>query len=374
MKVMIVASWYPTPENPLNGIFFQQRAQALARSGCDVSVAVTEVCLRLGGRKTGLSVRQESGVTEYRYLRRNMTPFWEEGIAKQQISMLRRIYKQICKDSGKPDVIHLESARCAYAAVALSRKENIPLTYTEHYSGILNSAPGTFLDRTMRLAVDAADHIFLLCTAMRNKLEPPAEKTSVLPNSIDFSEFSVSEQAVPFTFAALGGLGKIKGYDILLRAFAQVQEKHPDCRLVIGGDGPEREALLTLRDELGLRDFVQFPGRISPQQRTEFFCGKSAFVCSSLTETFSIVVIEAFASGLPVVATKCGGPEDLVNDSNGYLAEKGNSAALAQAMLRMIENRNQFDSLQIRGDAWRLYDESNVIKEQLACFHRLLSK
>lgn len=374
MKVLIIASWYPTPENPLNGFFFQQRARALARLGCEVSVAVADVSFRLRGKKSGISVCRENGITEYRYLRRNMTPFWEEGIARQQIPMIRKIYQQVCKDSGKPDLIHLESARCAYAAVDLARKEQIPLTYTEHYSGILNSKSGSFSDRTMRLAVDAAERIFLISSAMKRRLTPPEEKCVMLPNAIDFSDFSVADAELPFVFGALGGLGKIKGYDILLRAFAKVHERYPECLLEIGGDGPERENLLVLRAELGLDTCVVFRGRIPAEKRAQFFNGKSAFVCSSLTETFSIVVIEAFASGLPVIATKCGGPEDLVNDTNGYLVEKNDPEALAAGMVKMLESRDAFDSGTIRQDAMLRYDEASVVCQQFDCFRNLISK
>ena len=342
--------------------------------GCKVSVAVADVRLNLHGKKKGISVCCEEGVTEYRYLHRNTTPFWEEGIARQQISMIRKIYEQVCEDSGKPDVIHLESARCAYAAVDLARKEQIPLTYTEHYSGILNSLPGTFLERTMKLAVNAADRIFLITSAMKKKLDAPEEKCVFLPNAINFSEFSVSPPDAPFVFGALGGLNKIKGYDILLRAFAKVHETYPECRLELGGDGPEKAALMTLRRELGIEESVTFLGRIPTERRNKFYNGKSAFICSSLTETFSIVIAEAFASGLPVVATRCGGPEDLVKESNGYLVEKGNVDSLAEGMIKMLQNRNNFDSLQIRQGAHALYDEEHVVNSQINCFKTLIKK
>ena len=358
----------------MNGLFFQQRAQALVRCGCEVSVGFADVRLRMNGRKAGLTVSRKNGVAEYRYLRRNLTPFWEEGIAKQQISMIRKIYEQVCKDSGKPDVIHLESARCAYAAVALAKKENIPLTYTEHYSGILNSRPGSFLDRTMRLAVDSAAHTFLLSSAMKKRLNPHEENSSMLPNAIDFSEFSVSQPTEPFTFCALGGLRSIKGYDILLRAFEEVRKAYPDCKLVIGGDGPEKEKLLALRDELELQESVVFPGSIPVDQRKAFFAGKSAFICSSLTETFSMVVIEALASGLPVVATKCGGPEDLVKAHNGYLVNKADASALAAGMIQMIGEHSRFDAEKIRHEAYILYDETAVVAAQKAIYEQLLSK
>lgn len=373
MKVLIIASWYPTSDQPLNGIFFQQKARALARCGCDVTVAVADVRLRLNGRKTGITVSRKEGITEYYGLYRNLTPFWEEGIAIQQIFIINKIYKQICKNNGKPDVIHLESARCAYAAVNLAKKENIPLTYTEHYSGILNSKSGTFLDRTMKCAVNAADHVFFISTAMKNRLNPPVNKSSYLPNGVDFSKFHIEKPETQFTFGAMGGLRKIKGYDILLRAFSRVHELYPDCKLVIGGEGSEKENLLLLQKELYLNDCVHFCGKIDVNNKAAFFADKSAFICSSLTETFSIVLVEAFASGIPVVATKCGGPEDLVNDSNGYLVEKDNVLSLANGMIDMIKNREKFSSDKIRCDANEKYGDMSVAQNQVAKFELLIS-
>lgn len=373
MKIMMIASWYPSEENPKNGVFFQDRARAWVKNGCEVSVAAADVRLRLGGAKAGITVTQEQGVTEYRYVKRNYTPFWEEGIARQQIAMIRKIYERICRTSGKPDLIHLESARCAMAAVALAESENIPMTYTEHFSGMLNSERGSFRDKMIRLAVDKADHIFLLSTAMKNRIDPPAEKSSFLPNSIDFSDFEITERKNPFAFCALGGMTKIKGFDRLLHAFAIVQSEFPESRLILGGDGVERESLMRLCAELGLESAVLFPGAIPYETRHGFYHGASAFVCSSNTETFSIVTLEALASGVPVVATQCGGPEDFITERNGFLVEK-NVDALAQGMMKMIRERERFVPEEIRRDAKNHYDEKIVVEKQLECFSDIIAE
>lgn len=372
MKIMIIASWYPSEESPMNGFFFQNRAKALVRNNCDVSVAAMDVRVRMGRKKCGITVTNNEGVKEYRYVKRNLTPFWEEGIARQQIAMLRKLYKRICEDSGKPDIIHLESARCAMAAVALARQENIPMTYTEHYSGILNSQPGSFLYKSMCLARDEAAHTFCISSAMKEKINPPEGKWSMLPNAVDFSAFSMTEPEAPFTFCALGSLRKIKGYDTLIRAFELVHREFPYCQLVIGGDGEEMGALLKLREQLSLADSVVLSGLVPAEQRHAFFRGKSAFVCSSHTETFSIVIVEALSCGIPIVATKCGGPEDLVRAHNGYLVEDSISS-LADGMKKMVQNRNHFSPEEIRADAISRFDEMGIVQEQITRMKTVIS-
>lgn len=367
----MIASWYPDQINPMNGCFFQERARAWARHGCQVSVAVADVRLKLECRNEGISVNCSDSVKEYRYIKRNRTPFWEEGVALQQISMIRKIYDRICKDMGKPDLIHLESARCAYAAVKLAKEEGIPMTYTEHYSGILNSKPRTFLHRTMNLAVKESAHIFLISSAMKEKLAPAGGKWSMLPNSVDTSVLALTEPTNVFTFCALGSLRYIKGFDVLLRAFKMVREEYSECILMIGGDGPEKENLIKLSKELAIDDSVHFLGKIESKDKYNFFEGNSAFVCSSRTETFSVVCAEALVCGIPVIATKCGGPEDLIDGTNGYLVEKENPKALAEGMKKMIKTRQLFNSEIIRYTAIKRFSEDNVVKNQLEKFRSI---
>ncbi len=370
---MIIASWYPESDGSITGSFFRDRAISLASNGCKVSVAAAFVRVRLGQTQAGISVSEHDGIAEYRAFRRNLTPFFEAGIAMQQIPMIRQIYERICLERGKPDIIHLESARCAPAAIHLAREEDIPLTYTEHYSKVLSGRPGSYHVLMARKAVAAASQVFLVSSAMKKKLDPPAEKASMLPNAVDFSQFALAKPAVPFTFCALGSLRKIKGYDILLQAFAQVHQQHPACRLIIGGSGEEEDALRALCEELDLKDTVTFAGRVSLEDRSRFFSPASSFVCSSLTETFSVVIIEAFACGIPVVATRCGGPEDLVNSTNGFLVEKGDPAALAEGMCRMFAERANFDPSAIRLAAYQVYDQQVLIRQQIDCYTAILS-
>ena len=72
----MIASWYPDEINPLNGCFFQERARAWVKYGCQVCVAVPDVRVRLGGQQEGISFISSEGVNEYRYIKKNRTPFW----------------------------------------------------------------------------------------------------------------------------------------------------------------------------------------------------------------------------------------------------------------------------------------------------------
>ncbi len=154
------------------------------------------------------------------------------------------------------------------------------------------------------------------------------------------------EQAIPAADAAalaarapivlaLGRLAPAKDFATLIRAFAGIDRT--DARLVIIGEGPEREALEVLTRTLGLADRVEMPGYIAEP----WPCFRTARVCavSSLTESFSNVAVEALAHGLPVVSTDCGGPREiLVRPEQGVLVPVGDVAAMTAALAAALEN------------------------------------
>ncbi|HZJ69116.1 MAG TPA: glycosyltransferase [Candidatus Eisenbacteria bacterium] len=372
MKILIIPSWYPRSDNT-SGSFFHDRAKALSKKGCDVTVAVAELSFIKRGRSSAITSEYLDGVRIIRYFKRNITPFSKSGISVQKIGMIRSIYSQLVQENWKPDLIHLESALDARAAVSLAKEESIALTYTEHSSKILASKKGDYYDKMMKQAVNNADHIFVISYAIKQRLEPPEGKWSMLPNETDFSKFTLADQTMDFVFKTLGTLRKVKGYDILIRAFKMVKDRqYENCRLVIGGSGEEEHNLKQLAIDLNLESHVKFPGYIEASEKNNFFDNVSCFVCSSRIETFSIVTVEALACGIPVVATRCGGPEDIVNDSNGYLVEKENALALANGMIRMMYTRDCFDSQSIRSQAKLLYDKDVVIDRQIEVFSHLV--
>lgn len=171
-----------------------------------------------------------------------------------------------------------------------------------------------------------------------------ADRGEVIYNGLDTSElFGPSGLSTP------GGSGRsilciashkeTKGADVLLRAFARVVEKAPNWTLILVGGGPLRAKHEELARDLGLDGKVLFQG---PKSRAEVgallrFC--DLFVLPSRSESFGLVIIEAMACGKPVVASAVGGiPEIIQQGENGILVEPENPAALAEAIIRVLED------------------------------------
>lgn len=135
---------------------------------------------------------------------------------------------------------------------------------------------------------------------------------------------------------SLGNIRTAKGYDILLQAAASLKTSTTPFRFVIAGQGKPGlyDDLLKLRAELGLEEHVHFLG--FNEDPADFLSNLDVFLLSSTSEGFSIATIQAMASGLPVVVTRSGGPEEIVtHGENGWLVEAGSAEAIGAALEKL---------------------------------------
>jgi glycosyltransferase involved in cell wall biosynthesis len=158
-----------------------------------------------------------------------------------------------------------------------------------------------------------------------------------IPNAVTKLDGGVSELSAKTVIAA-GRLKRQKDFGRLIRAFAQVVEKHPDWQLKICGGGPRQQALEKLIGNLGLEQNVVLAGpvrNLGPE-----LANASMYALSSRREGFPMVLLEAMSKGLPVVSFDCPtGPREIVRDrENGMLVPHQDVDALAAAMIEMIED------------------------------------
>lgn len=265
-----------------------------------------------------------------------------------------------------PAVIHSHLARGAWFAGRAARALDIPLAVNLHnyvklkyYRDAAMFVPGTEDQKNYLIQHGIA-----------------AQRIHVIPH---FSLLNPADQlrsgdsACP-VFVSVGRMVKKKGFDVLLQAFKMVLDQGLKARLVLGGDGAERAALLALVQQLDLASHVEFHGWV--EDVAAFLDSGDIFVLPSLDEPFGIVVLEAMARGKTIISTKSKGPVEVLNEHMAYFADVGDAASLAYAMaIALGDAQGRLDKAAAALASFRShYSRQAVIPQFIDLYQRMLSR
>jgi glycosyltransferase involved in cell wall biosynthesis len=373
MRVLIVPSWYPTDLKPIGGIFFKEQAQALQKSRHKVTVAFPELwsvkTFSKQKHHSGISFEVEDGIKTYRSRGYNYLPRVPYVAGLIYYRRLKKLFEKIVKEQGEPDIIHAHSCLWGgWAAAKLAKKRNVPLVITEHSTAFARDLIKPYQKRGIVKTLEASKKIIVVGPGLERKLSRYVShhKITLIPNIVNTEYFrpnsSNSSENNRFRFFSVGFLNPKKGMDILLKAFAK-SFKEENVELVIGGDGRERSNLEQLTRDLDIKSQVQFLGELSRKEVRQQMQQSDAFVLASRYETFGVVFIEALACGKPVVATKCDGPESIVNEKNGLIVPVENIKALSESMEKIVNSIEDYNSDLIRDDCLKRFSEKAVITQ-----------
>jgi glycosyltransferase involved in cell wall biosynthesis/predicted metal-dependent phosphoesterase TrpH len=245
---------------------------------------------------------------------------------------------------GRYDVVHLCSPGPAGIAAGLIAKAmDLPVVASYHtelaaYAGLRCADPRLELGMTMVLAAfyGAADHVLSPSPASDERLSRlgvSADRIGRWDRGVDVSRFSpqrAAGHALPGEVSVLyaGRLTREKGADLLADAFLAARRRDPRLHLVLAGGGPEEDQL---RERLGTA--ATFLGWLEGDDLAGAYAAADLFLFASRTDTFGQVILEAQASGLPVVAVSEGGPAGLIRDGETGILCPADADALAQALV-----------------------------------------
>ena len=366
MKIIIYTQVYPDNEGFLGGIFIHNQAMALKRAGHDICVAYLDLRSLRKKRKLIKSKYQLDSICVYR-LALPISPF-KKIINCFSESLTNNLLNWAIRENGLPDVFYAHFGDYAYSIIKFSKKVSIPYVVIEHASSILTRNIGMRQFERITRAYNEASRIISVSNALKNEISKITYKDiTVIPNILPnyfFSENTVfKKNDTDFTFVSVGNLIKRKSFDITISAFAKVCTQNSSIKLYIVGKGEEENSLKQLVSKLNLCDKVFFLGQIDNQILPKTLMECNCFVLPSKFETFGVVYIEAMSCGIPVIATKCGGPEEFINEMNGLLIDVDNVDELVDAMIYMIDNCEKYDSKLIKEYAYNISSEETVTKK-----------
>ena len=361
VRTLLFSTLYPSAERPTHGIFVETRLRELLKTGEVQTRVVAPVpwfpskherwgdFARLA-RTSRNELRHGIEVTHPRYL---VVPKLGMTVAPFLLALAARpALLKILEQGFDFDVI---DAHYYYpdgvAAALLAQWFGKPLSITARGTD-LNLIPQHTLPRAMiRWASRRADASIGVCSALMNVLRDwndvePA-RLHVMRNGVDLQRFRpLSQPAMRAELGlprgpvvlSVGHLIERKGHHLAIEALAALQASHPDARLVILGEGEERERLWKLSLQLGVSQRVQLMGAVPNEQLARWYSAADVLVLASSREGWANVLLEAMACGTPVAATKIWGtPEVVTTDAVGLLVSERSGQALAGALQVLLD-------------------------------------
>jgi L-malate glycosyltransferase len=371
VKVLIVPSWYATKKSPNSGVFFKEQALALQEFGLSIAVAYPEIwslkSIRDNNMKSGFIKEYEDSVITYRIRGYNFFPKVKHASRVIFYKRLKKIINQYIKENGKPDILHAHSVLWGgWAAAQISKEYRIPLIITEHSSAYGRDLIKNYQINYIKDALDTVEKLIVVGPGLEKEMQKyiDKDKIKIIPNIVDTTRFNSLDNSTykseRFRFFSLAFLNHNKGIDILIKAFAKSFKGNKDVELIIGGDGDEKVNLEKMVKDMGLQKQVHFLGHLSRENVIEEMQKCNVFVLPSRYETFGVVYIEALACGKPIIATRCGGPEMIVNKDNGLLVNIDDIEDLSCAMDKIIINYSEYNSKVIVNDCEINYGKKNI--------------
>ena len=285
----------------------------------------------------------------------------------------------------KPDIIH---AQHLWIISKIALEYSIPVVVTCHGSDIMGYEAWPKFHNMMYEVANKCKRIVAISndskSVISNIFKENKEKVITIPNGFDDKTFYKVNYDKKEILKSLninknydkivcfaGRITKNKGIDLLLRS-AKIYEKENILTLIVGG-GEEFENLNNLKDELGLKNVV-FLGNQSHELLRKVYNIADVSAVPSKKEAFGLVALEAIACGTPVVATRQGGLPDFINDKVGILVEKENVQELEDAISKILNNVQEFDTDYLQEYAKNNYRQDLLIDKLINIYQEAIEE
>lgn len=380
MKIWIVGYGVPSERYPINGIFSYNQAKALAQYNEDASICYIALDIR--------SLRRWRRWGIHRYKRDRMqiiecsVPVGNVPAKYKNViyhALLVRALKDADNICGKPDIIHAHFTEMAYALARCQMPFDTKIIVTEHSSGINEPVIEPVLRRMAEFCYSKADRLITVSPAFQQKIYQEFQKDSIfIPNMIDEHIYQYQEPSVKknemFRFLAVGRLVPIKQYDFMICCFLEALKVHKQMELYLIGDGAEYVRLSQLIKKNGMENKIHLLGQKSAEEVARWMKECHCLVISSEAETFGAVCAEALMCGRPVISTRCGGPECMIDAQNGILLTTNDQEHMKEAFLEMKDRYQRYNFKSISERATLRFGSYGVCRELMDVYEQTLEE
>lgn len=361
--ILILSSWSPTAEKPFLGNFVVFQANLLAR---DYNVSF----IRLFSNMQQINPGIENDV-KFRFIDVVYRKSWNP--LRTYLSK-RKALKKALALAGEVHLIHAHVSYPDGWLFGLAKRElNRPMVLTEHGSYF---AAGRRWDARMRNAVvnavRSADVLVAVSSFLAGDISRrfPAIQPIVIGNPVDLEQFHIIRKPAEYiNFLHISTLDKVKNVEPIIHAFSNIVKRVPTLRLTIVSD-EDYTSCQELADNLGAAGSIFFYGPVAHDDMPGVYQKADCLIMNSLYESFSIVIAEAWASGIPVISTPVGIAAGMTADL-GILTD-GTRQEIERAIHTYLERKGEFDPVVIRKHAAH-YSTGIILQKLKEVYERWLS-
>ena len=381
MNIAIIACGYPSKEDPQFGCFEKDQALALQKAGHKVSILYVDGRFRRFKRKIGITHLVENGINVYGiYLypgaitarMNHQLHYWA------MTKMLERVFTCMLERQPKPDLLYAHFFWNISYAATLKTKYGIPLVGMEHWSKLNDPSLPKYLLIRCNKGYSTADRILAVSESLRTQIYKHFQQEAIVVHNMIGEEFfaqslGVKSRKHSISLVTVGSLLRVKGFDILVSALCELDKRYSSWSLKIVGGGIEEKSLKKQIEQCGLENKIKLVGRKGKQEIISILQESDVFISSSRSENFSVAVLEALSTGLPVVATLCGGIKECIDEKNGLLVPVEDANALADAIVSICRNIDNYDRKAIAEDCKQRFAPSVIAKQLTSIFEEVVA-
>ena len=383
LHILIMPSWYKTPETPVLGTFFEEQARALIKEGHKVGILYPEYTppgeLFSGSNRERFDFYMDNGIPTFNVKTQAGIPKLRRLSYRQFGKAVNVIFDEYVENFGRPDIIHAHSIfHAGIAGFHLAKINKIPFIITEHLTAFLMGYINNKIDiEVSREIFEYADNAIIVSHNFRKDLEKhinlPDKTFSVIHNLVNeiFLDTFSPKSYTPgetFHFFTNSFLLPRKNIKMIIDSINLLVKKNLDVHLTVGGEGPLADELREYSRFLGLEKNVRFTGKLWRNEVKQEVDKCHAFVLSSQYETFGVVLIESLACGRPVVTTDSGGPRDFIHPEHGIIVDQS-LEAFANGMEKIMLNYNQYDQKAIREYCKTNFNEHKIAGQMMELYY-----